>query len=193
MRMKMLKFGGMICVVCALMLAARPLGAEVRSPWTLLSDGSHFAMVRHALAPGGGDPKGFTLDDCATQRNLNDVGRAQARRIGEAFRAGGITQARVFTSQWCRCRDTAGAMALGPVVDLPALNSYQMTPNQKDRRLTELRAWLAQQPLDQPMVLVTHYTLISGLAGIGARSGDIVIMRRDGGGRFTVVETVTTE
>tara|TARA_R110000772_G_scaffold268571_1_gene396347 strand:- start:76403 stop:76972 length:570 start_codon:yes stop_codon:yes gene_type:complete len=182
----------LICVL-VLVLAARPLGADTLSPLSVLSEGGYFAMVRHALAPGGGDPKGFTLGDCSTQRNLNDVGRAQARRIGETFRAGGITQARVFTSQWCRCRDTAAGMALGRVVDLPALNSYHREPNQKDSRLAGIRAWLTEQPLDRPTVLVTHFTLISGLVGIGPRPGDIVIVRRDGDGRFTVVATVTAD
>lgn len=185
--------GRLALLVCVLVLAARPLGADARSPLSVLSEGGHFAMVRHALAPGGGDPKGFTLGDCSTQRNLNDVGRAQARRIGETFRAGGITQARVFTSQWCRCRDTAAGLALGPVVDLPALNSYHQKPHQKDSRLAELRTWLAEQPLDRPTVLVTHYTLISGFAGTGARPGEIVIVRRDGNGRFTVVATVAAD
>tara|TARA_R110001592_G_scaffold342258_1_gene631960 strand:- start:624 stop:1187 length:564 start_codon:yes stop_codon:yes gene_type:complete len=185
--------GRFALLVCILVLAAHPLGADSRSPLAVLSGGGHFVMVRHALAPGGGDPKGFTLDDCSTQRNLNDVGRAQARRIGETFRAGGIAQARVFTSQWCRCRDTAEGMALGPVVALPILNSYHREPNQKDSQLAELRKWIAEQPLDQPTILITHFTVISGLIGIGPRPGDIVIVRRDGDGRFTVVATVTMD
>ncbi len=185
--------GRLAVLVCLLVLVARPLDADTRSPLSVLSEGGHFAMVRHALAPGGGDPKEFTLGDCSTQRNLNDVGRAQALRIGDAFRAGGITQARVFTSQWCRCRDTAAGMALGTAVELPALNSYQREPNQKDSRLAGIRAWLAEQPLDRPTILVTHYTLISGLAGVALRPGEIVILRRDGNGRFTVVATVAVE
>lgn len=185
--------GRLALLICVLVLAVRPFGADARSPLSVLSEGGHFAMVRHALAPGGGDPKGFTLDDCSTQRNLNDVGRAQAWRIGETFRAEGITQARVFTSQWCRCRDTAAGMALGPVVELPILNSYHREPNQKDSRLAGLRKWLTEQPLDHPTVLVTHFTVISGLIGIGPRPGDIVIVRRDGGGRFTVVATVAAD
>ncbi len=185
--------GRIALLVFLLVLVARPLGAEMQSPLTVLSEDGHFAMVRHALAPGGGDPKEFTLGDCSTQRNLNDVGRAQAQRIGDAFRADGITQARVFTSQWCRCRDTAAGMALGSAVELPALNSYQREPNQKDNRLAGIRAWLAEQPLDRPTILVTHYTLISGLAGVALRPGEIVILRRDGNGRFAVVATVAVE
>lgn len=186
-------YGRLALLVCVLVLVIRPLGADTRSPLTALSESGYFAMVRHALAPGGGDPKGFTLGDCSTQRNLNDVGRAQARRIGETFRAAGITQARVFTSQWCRCRDTAAGMALGPAVELPALNSYHREPSQKDKRFTALRAWLAAQPLGRPTVLVTHYTLISGLVGVALRPGEIAIVRRDGNGRFTVVATVAAE
>ncbi|MEQ9556408.1 MAG: histidine phosphatase family protein [Rhodospirillales bacterium] len=185
--------GRLILLVCGFFLAARPLGADAPAPWSVLSAGGHFAMVRHALAPGGGDPKEFTLDDCATQRNLNDAGRAQARRVGDTFRAGGITQARVFTSQWCRCRDTAAGMALGPVVDLPFLNSFHRTPKLKDERLAGLRKWLAEQPLDQPTVLVTHFTVISGLVDAGPRPGETVIVRREADGRFTVVATVAAD
>jgi len=186
-------FGRLALLVCILVLAVRPLGADMRSPVSALSAGGHFAMVRHALAPGGGDPKGFTLGDCSTQRNLNDVGRAQARRIGDMFRAAGITQAQVFSSQWCRCRDTAAGMALGPVVELPALNSFHRMPTQKDSRLAALRAWLTEQPLDGPVVLVTHYTLVSGLVGVALQPGEVAIVRRDGNGRFTVVATVAAE
>lgn len=185
--------GRLILLICVLLLAAGPLGADARSPWAALSAGGHFAMVRHAQAPGGGDPQEFTLGDCTTQRNLNDAGRAQARRVGDMFRAGGVTQAKVFTSQWCRCRDTAVGMALGPVVDLPFLNSFHRTPKLKDERLAGLRKWLAEQPLDQPTVLVTHFTLISGIAGTGPRPGDAVIVRREGDGRFTVVATMAAD
>ena len=75
--------------------------------WDALREPGAVAIMRHALAPGGGDPAGFDVTDCATQRNLDDRGRDQARAIGAALRERGFTFGRVLTSQWCRCRDTA--------------------------------------------------------------------------------------
>ncbi len=71
------------------------------------------AIMRHAIAPGTGDPSGFDIGDCSTQRNLDDRGRKQARKVGQAFRAAGIAVDRVLTSQWCRCRETARLLELG--------------------------------------------------------------------------------
>ena len=103
------------------------------STWPLLADDAvaerlqepgAVLLIRHALAPGVGDPDGFRLDDCATQRNLSDEGRRQARAIGDWLRARGIGQAHVYSSQWCRCLETAALLDLGPVTELPALNSF---------------------------------------------------------------------
>jgi len=88
-----------------------------------LHDGGTVLLIRHALAPGIGDPDGFRLDGCATQRSLSDEGRRQARAIGDWLQARGIGQARVYSSQWCRCLETAALLDLGPVTELPALNS----------------------------------------------------------------------
>ena len=84
--------------------------------------GGHILMIRHALAPGTGDPANFQIGDCSTQRNLDDRGRDQARAIGDWLRSKGITSARIYSSQWCRCLETAKLLKLGPVAELPALN-----------------------------------------------------------------------
>ena len=102
--------------------------------WDALDTPGAFAIMRHALAPGTGDPARFALDDCSTQRNLDDRGRAQARRIGAAFAERGITFGAVLTSQWCRCRDTATLLALGPVKDAPAFNSFFRNRRQEGPR-----------------------------------------------------------
>lgn len=86
--------------------------------------GRHILMIRHALAPGTGDPANFKIGDCSTQRNLDVRGREQARDIGNWLRSNGITSARMYSSQWCRCLETAGLIDLGPVEELPALNSF---------------------------------------------------------------------
>ena len=89
-----------------------------------LKAGGHILMVRHALAPGTGDPPNFKIGDCSTQRNLDEAGRDQARNIGDWLRTNGVSSARVYSSQWCRCIETAKLMELGPVEELPALNSF---------------------------------------------------------------------
>ena len=98
--------------------------AAVANDWAALDQPGAIAIMRHALAPGTGDPAGFELGDCSTQRILNDAGRQQARSIGEAFRARGIVFDHVFTGQWCRTRETAELLGLGPVTEVKALNSF---------------------------------------------------------------------
>lgn len=141
-------------------------------------------MLRHARAPGTGDPPGFDLADCATQRNLDAEGRAQARRMGERLRAAGVAEARVFTSEWCRCRETATLLGLGEPEPLPALNSFFAAPREREARMQELARFLAGLPVDGGLVvLVTHQVTITELAGVYPASGDGVILRLDGTGR----------
>ena len=89
--------------------------------WKMLQSGEHLALLRHAIAPGTGDPPQFELGQCATQRNLSEEGRAQAVKIGDRFREQGITSAQVFSSQWCRCLETAKLLGLGPVEELAGI------------------------------------------------------------------------
>ncbi|MDJ0809040.1 MAG: histidine phosphatase family protein [Desulfobacterales bacterium] len=142
-----------------------------------LQAGGHVLMLRHALAPGTGDPSGFRLGDCRTQRNLNDRGRDQARGIGAWLHAQGVSRARVFSSQWCRCLETAALLDLGPVTPLPALNSFFERPQERELRLAALRDFIARQPLDgELIILVTHYVTIAGLTGEGVSSGEAIVL-----------------
>lgn len=141
-------------------------------------------MLRHAWAPGTGDPPGFDLADCATQRNLDAEGRAQARRMGERLRASGLAEAKVFTSEWCRCRETAKLLGLGEPVPLPALNSFFAAPRERDARMEALARFLAELPVDGGLVvLVTHQVTITELTGVYPASGDGVMLRLDASGR----------
>lgn len=150
--------------------------------------GGRVLMIRHALAPGSGDPANFQIGDCATQRNLNDAGRKQARRIGTWLRARGITAARVYTSQWCRCRETAELIGLGPVTALPSLNSFYERPRDREPNLAALRDFFARQPADGPLVvLVTHYVTIVGITGEAVSSGEGVLLRLRGSGNVDVL------
>jgi phosphohistidine phosphatase SixA len=144
--------------------------------WALLSRPGAVGLMRHALAPGTGDPAAFRIGDCSTQRNLDARGRDQARATGEAIRAEGIAIDRVLTSQWCRCRDTAELMAVAPVEDFPALNSFFRDRSTRDRQTEEVRAFLAGEPDDRRLLLVTHQVNITALTGRVPRSGEIVVI-----------------
>ncbi len=153
-----------------------------------IASGGHVLMLRHAYAPGSGDPAGFVLGDCATQRNLNEQGRSQARVIGAWLRARGVAPARVYSSQWCRCLETAKLIGLGPVTELPALNSFFQRPKDREPNLTALRAFMAEQPADgELIVLVTHFVTISGMTGEGVSSGEGVVLKLDGKGGFDAI------
>lgn len=129
-------------------------------------------MLRHANAPGTGDPPGFRLGDCATQRNLDALGRKQAAVLGERLAQVGVSGARVYSSQWCRCLETARLLGLGPVQPLPALNSLFPRPQEREPRLAELQRFLASLPVDgPPIVLVTHQFTITAFTGEGTPSG----------------------
>lgn len=159
-------------------LLATPLRAD---DWAAARADGAILLMRHAIAPGTGDPDGFRLDDCATQRNLSDEGRAQARATGAALRAQGIAITQVFTSQWCRCRDTARLLDLGPVQDWPSLNSFFEDRAQSDAQTAETLARLAALPDGARPILVTHQVNITALTGIVPRSGEILVAeRRDG-------------
>jgi phosphohistidine phosphatase SixA len=162
--------------------------ATAGDPVDSLNDGGRVLMIRHAYAPGTGDPADFTIGDCTTQRNLSEQGRAQARAIGAWLRQRGVTSARVYSSQWCRCLETAELIDLGPVVELPALNSFYQRPRDRKPNLEALQAFLAEQPKDGKLiVLVTHYVTISGIADVGVGSGKGVVLRLDGKGGYEVL------
>jgi phosphohistidine phosphatase SixA len=139
--------------------------------------GGHILMIRHALAPGFGDPDNFQIGDCSTQRNLNDRGREQAGAIGDWLRSRGITAARVYSSQWCRCLETAELLGLGPVTELPALNSFFELTQNREPNLKALRKFFAEQPSEGGLViLVTHQVTISAIADEGVSSGEGVLL-----------------
>ena len=154
--------------------------------WTALRSPGHVALIRHAVAPGTLDPPGWRLGDCATQRNLSAEGRAQATRMGDLFRSNGIAAARIHSSQWCRCLDTATLLKLGDVTPQPLLNSFAEDRGRSAQQTQALRAWIGQQELAGPTLLVTHQVVILALAEVPAGNGEIVVMRRESDGRLTL-------
>jgi phosphohistidine phosphatase SixA len=140
------------------------------------SDGVH-ALMRHAIAPGTGDPAEFTLGDCTTQRNLDDTGREQARQTGERIRAMGIELTSILTSQWCRCVDTARLLDLGPVQEEPALNSFFRDRSTEAAQSRQIKQHLANLSDSDKALLVTHQVNITALTDIFPRSGEIILFR----------------
>lgn len=171
----------LLCIVLCAILGTEANAAEEIEDADLaarLQKGGAVLLLRHAYAPGTGDPEGFRLDDCTTQRNLNDAGREQARSIGTWLRAHGIEHARVYSSEWCRCLETAELLGLGPVTPLPALNSFFERRGDRGPNLAALEAFLAGQPPNgEPIVLVTHQVTITALSGIYPASGETLLMR----------------
>ena len=158
---------------------------------TRLQQGGHVLMLRHAHAPGFGDPPGFELDDCATQRNLDASGRAQATAIGEWLRRQGVREAKVYSSQWCRSLETARLLNLGPVKPLPALNSFFERTHDRVSSLIALNAFFARQPADGPLIiLVTHFVNIEAVAGFSVGSGESVLLQLQAGAAPRVVGRV---
>ncbi len=180
---------GLIGLAVALFPVMAALASEARPDalWRALAQPGHVVLMRHADAPGVGDPPGFRIGDCASQRNLGERGRQQARAIGERFRREGVSVSLVLSSQWCRARETAELMALGPVEDAPAaLNSFFGRPGERHAATEALKARLAALPPDAAtVVMVSHQVNVTALSGVYPRSGEMVVLRRDAAGAFT--------
>ncbi|SEA69074.1 histidine phosphatase family protein [Rubrimonas cliftonensis] len=171
--------------------AARAMTAEERAVLARLGEPGVHAVMRHALAPGYSDPADFRLDDCATQRNLDAAGRAQAQAAGDMLRAAGARIDRVLSSQWCRCLETARLMALGAVEEAPPLNSFFEARSRRAAQTEATRALVAGLPEGATALLVTHQVNVAALVGGGVRSGEIVVFRLGVDGEAEVLGRVT--
>lgn len=175
-----------LCVAC---LTAMPAAQANDALWREVEKGGYVLLMRHAQTVSGvGDPPGFSLDDCKTQRNLSDEGRAQARHTGEAFRTRGIPLDTVRTSAWCRCVETA-KLAFGKADVWSALNSFFQGPDTKAGQTAEVRDALPAVKKPGNWMLVTHQVNITALTGEWADSGEIVVARpvAEPDGQLTVV------
>lgn len=161
----------------------------------LLKKPGHVAFMRHAMAPFEGAPKSEgvsaeTLGPCETQRNLDDKGRADARRLGELFRHQGVVFEHVYTSKWCRCRETAELIMGRTVENLVLIDSYYTNPDKTigPRQQAELKRYLNETlPNDARALMVTHGSLITDLTGIDTDETEIVVVKADGKGGVVVV------
>ena len=159
--------------------------------WKIAQEGDKIILIRHSLAPGGGDPAGFKIDDCKTQRNLNKKGINQSKKIGKLFKKNKVLVDQVLSSQWCRCKDTA-KYAFGEYKEFTALNSTFQSPFDKNegKQLKELYNYVKKwNGNGKNLVLITHYSIITAVTNAVPSSGEIVIADKN----FKVVGTIQTD
>jgi len=159
--------------------------------WKPAQEGSKVILIRHSLAPGGGDPAGFKINDCKTQRNLNRVGINQSKKVGKLFKKNKVLIDQVLSSQWCRCKDTA-QYAFGNYKEFTALNSTFQSPYNKNetKQLKELYTFVKKwDGKGKNLVLVTHYSIITAVTNAVPSSGEIVITDKN----FKVISTIATD
>ena len=145
-----------------------------------LEEGGKLIFIRHAYAPGSGDPDNFNLNDCSTQRNLSKEGQRQAKYIGEFFRNNKVKIDKVLSSEWCRCKETA-KIAFKNFSTNSFLNSFYSSKfaKNKDKQVKALKEYIKKFKSDKNLVLVTHYVLISEILDYGPSSGEIVVSNKN--------------
>ena len=155
-----------------------------------LKKGGNLIFIRHAYAPGGGDPKNFDINDCKTQRNLSNSGRDQAKKIRSFFKDNNIPISKVYSSEWCRCKETA-SIAFNDFETKSFLNSFfssQFAKN-KDLQMKRLKTFINNWDKNKNLVFVTHYVVISESLNYAPSSGEIVISNKN----LKVIDTIEIE
>ena len=152
-----------------------------------LKDGQHVLLMRHADAPGYGDPAGYVIGQCPTQRNLGDYGKKQAKAVGSWLRRQGVSKAQIFSSPWCRCSDTAQLLDLGSVRMEASLGSFFDDMSLEKKQTKELEQ-LIKSELDKqsklPIILVTHHVNIRAFMGKNVSQGDVVLVKVNKNGEY---------
>ena len=145
-----------------------------------LNDGEKLIFIRHAYAPGSGDPENFNLDDCSTQRNLDIKGRLQAKNIGRFFREHKIDIGNIYSSEWCRCKETAD-LAFNNFIIKDFLNSFYSSEfaNNKTKQMINFKKYVKEFKGKKNLVFVTHYVVISEVLDYASSSGEIVVSDRN--------------
>ena len=155
-----------------------------------LKSGGNLIFIRHAYAPGGGDPINFDINKCSTQRNLSDSGRKQATEIGSFFKKNNIQVDKVYSSEWCRCKETA-LFAFNEFETKNFLNSFFSSKfaKNKDSQIEKLKEFINNWDGKNNIIFVTHYVVISEILNYAPSSGEIVISNKD----FKVIDTIEIE
>lgn len=173
------KIAMLLITLCLSTLAV----ANLASPMT---DGQHILFMRHADAPGFSDPAGYRLDQCSTQRNLGELGKKQAERTGQWLSQQGIERAKVFSSPWCRCMDTATLLNKGSVTSEKALGSFFENMTQANQQTEVLRQFVQasfKQFPKTPIIMVSHHVNIEAFTGVVLGSGDMVLVKIGSNGK----------
>ena len=157
-------------------MAVGPARADEAAAWAALRQGGVVALMRHGDAPGVGDPSGWRLDDCKTQRNLSEQGRAEARAVGARLRSEGIAIGRVVSSPWCRCLDTATLVDAGAVEVEPTFANAFVLSEQRAALREGGRALLARWRGPGVLLVVTHGENIAALTGASPAPAEIVVV-----------------
>ena len=155
-----------------------------------LQSGGNIVFIRHAFAPGNGDPDNIDLNDCKTQRNLNNTGIDQSKRIGLFFENNNIPIDKVLSSEWCRCKDTA-KYAFKDFKTLKALNSFydEKFYKLKDKQIKDLKKFIKDWDRNKNLILITHYVVISEMLNIGVSSGEIVVSNKN----YNIIGSIDTQ
>lgn len=151
-----------------------------------MQDGQHVLIMRHADAPGYGDPQGYQLNQCSTQRNLGERGRKQAQAIGEWLAKQGVTKAQVYSSAWCRCLDTAALLNKGTVAKETALGSFFDDMSQSKKQTEDLAKLIQAERIKYPkapIIMVTHHVNIESFTGKVLNSGDMILVKVNSSGQ----------
>jgi phosphohistidine phosphatase SixA len=181
-----------VALAIALTIAPHAAAQDADAVWAALASGGHVALIRHGNAPPGyGELPGFKIDDCATQRNLDDVGRSEARALGDAFRQHGVRVDEIHASPWCRCMETAELMRVGAVQ-----RSWAIVPitSRNPERLPPLREMISKWRGPGTLVLVTHGFTIQALIGSAPQQAQTVVLKPTPGSGWgaQVVGTIAT-
>ena len=155
-----------------------------------LNQGGKLIFIRHAYAPGGGDPNNFDINDCNTQRNLSDSGREQASKIGSFFKVNNVLIDKIYSSEWCRCKETA-LIAFNEFENKSFLNSFFSSKFAQNKypQIKKLKRFINNWDGKKNLVFVTHYVVISEILNYGSSSGEIVISDKD----LKVIDTFEIE
>ena len=162
-------------IILVTLLVATEVTARSEIETVKKSISANVVFLRHALAPGLGDPLDFTKEDCSTQRNLNDEGRSQARLIGDYLKKSNIRFSEILTSEWCRCIDTAKELDLGQWETFSGLNSFFQGHEKKYRVMDKLWKKIDSLNFSDLVLLVTHQVVITEITGEVPRSGEMVL------------------
>src|SRR5262249_31819414 len=147
--------------------------------WAALRGDGHVALIRHAPAPGVGDPSDYKLDDCMTQRNLSEQGRAEAAALGARFRMQQVKVGKIVSSQWCRCKQTAELMNIGPVEDAPTFNNAFVLNTMRDELTAGARTMIEAWRGPGTLVVVTHGENILLMLGLRPREAEVIVVAPD--------------